>query len=74
MAGLDDTALVARIRRPVVIEEFAQCAGIAVDEVVHRQMGDLVGKIEPGDLIEADNLLTRQAGFEQMHVRIGAER
>ncbi len=72
MAGLDDTALVARERRPVVVEELPQRAGIAIDEIIHRQMRDLIGKVEPGDAIKADDLLARQARFEQMHVRIGA--
>ena len=74
VARLDDAALVARHRRPVVIEEFAQRAGFAIDEMTACRARDLIGKIGPGDSVETFHLFARQARLEQMHMRVGAER
>lgn len=71
---LDDTALLAGEGRPVVVEEFAQRPAFGVDEPVHRQIHDLVGKSGPGDAVESLHLLARKTGLQEVHMRIGAER
>src|SRR5579859_1723429 len=72
VARLDDAALLARHRLPIAVEEFTQGTRLAVDQIGQGQPGDLVGNVAPRPF--GVGLGPSLAAFEQMHMRVRAER
>jgi hypothetical protein len=68
MARFDRAFARTRADPPGVVENFAQCAGLRIEEPRQRKIAQIFGAAH--ERLFAGRFVKRQKGFEQMHMRI----